>query len=188
MKKRIFACMAAAMLVSASSVPVNAESTMIFDSDNKSLQMDGIVAVADYQGAAAALLEFTYTNKTSEGKAPMYEYFPTIYQDGVSLSSTVLIDPNYVALCNNSLTQVKDGASISYAVAYKLIDLESDLEIEIKDAIAGGNVQTFTIPIENSGEPVETEVVDWEAKYNELLLKYEELEGAYNALLSEVKK
>lgn len=79
----------------------------------------------------------------------MYEYFPTVYQDGVSLASTTILDTNYSALCNSSLTQVKDGASVSYAMAYRLNDLTTDLDIEIADALAGGNVQSFTIPVTN---------------------------------------
>ena len=183
--KSTAAVIMAALLASA---PVAAESVTIFDSDSKSLQLDGIVPVSDYQGCAAALLEFTFTNKTADAKAPMYEYFPTVYQDGVSLASTTILDANYSALCNSSLTQVKDGASVSYAMAYRLNDLTTDLDIEIADALAGGNVQSFTIPVTNGeqdNKESETEVVNWVEKYNELLKEYKELKAAYDALLAE---
>lgn len=183
--KVICASVITASVLSASAVA--ADPVKIFDSDSKSLQLDGVAAVADYQGAASAILEFTYTNKTNEAKAPIYEYFPTVFQDGVSLANTTILDSNYASLCASSLTQVKDGTSVSYAVAYKLNDLTTDLEVEIKDAIAGGNVQSFTIPVSGSGE-VSVQPVNWEEKYNELLKQYEELEAAYNALLEEAHK
>lgn len=188
-RKKVFTAGMVAAFLACCSVPVSADPAVLFDSAEKALTLDGVVAVSDYVGAGAALFEFTYTNKTSAAKMPAADCFVSVYQGGVSLQSTVITDPNYAGLVAAGVTQVKDGASVSYAMAYKLNDLTSDLEVEVRDSIVGGNVQSFVIPVSNSAaetKPPEDAPVDWEAKYNELLAQYELLNSQYQALLEEV--
>ena len=170
-----------------------ADPVQIFDDDQKTLTLEAVIPVKDYEGKDAALFEFTYTNKTSDGKMPLTEFFMTIYQGGMSLESAILMDAQYSDIVGASLKQVRDGASLLYGVAYNLNDTTSDLEMEISDSIIGGNTQKFTIPMtgdadrnaETAGES--TEEVDWEAKYNELLEQYNLLEKKYNELVAVVE-
>ena len=169
---------------------VSADPTPLFDDAEKSLTFDGTALAKDYEGKDVLLFIFTYTNKTPEGKMPLTEVFMTVYQGGMSLDSAILMDSNYSDLTAASLKQVKDGASLQYCVAYILNDMSSDLEVEVTDSLFGGNTQKFTVsPGESAdaGSSEETEEVDWEAKYNELLEQYNALEAKYNEIVALVQ-
>ena len=92
---------------------------------------------------------------------------------------------------NNQMTQVKDGASVTYAVPYLLNDTSTSLEVEFKDALYGGNSSTLNISLSaDAGGQTESEPaseVDWQTKYNELLEQYKILEEKYNALVSQAE-
>ena len=170
-----------------------AQTSVIFDSDAKKLEYVGCLLVNDYQGAATALLVLTYTNKTATANSPIFDYFQTVFQNGVSLNTTVISDPNYSAYVTNQMTQVKDGASITYAVPYLLNDTVSGLEVEFKDSIYGGNsfklnidISTATADVQTPTEAVQSDE-DWKTKYDELLEEYKILEEKYNALLSQME-
>lgn len=155
----------------------------VFDSDAKKLDFRGSALATDYQGSSAVVLAFDYTNKTSEAKSPLSEYFTTVFQNGVSLPSTTIMDAKLSSYFTNALSQVKDGGSITYFVAYTLSD-NSDLELQITDSIAGSNVQTITLSLPDASSDISPATSDegWEAKYSELLKQYEELRTKYNEL------
>lgn len=168
-----------------------AQTSVIFDSDTKKLECNGCVIISDYQNAPTALLVMTYTNKTADANSPIFDCFQTVFQGGVSLNTTVISDPNYVTYVNSQMTQVKDGASVTYAVPYLLNDTYTSLEVEFKDAIYNGNSFTLNISLPaDAGGNAESEPaseVDWQTKYSELLEQYKILEEKYNALVSQTE-
>lgn len=156
----------------------------VFDSDTKKLEYNGCTLLNDYQGAPTAAVVLTYTNKTSTANTALTDYFVTVYQNGVSLKTTVLLDQQYAAAVSNSMVQVKDGASVTYCLPYLLNDLETPLEVEYSDSLMGENKNTMEITIAGvSAAQPQTEAVNWEEWYNELLQQYKVLEEKYNALV-----
>jgi hypothetical protein len=149
----------------------------------------------DVSGNPCLAIMFTYINQSSEARMPMAQYLVTCYQKGVQLQTTFTLDSDLSKLTSASITKVKDGGYVVFAELYKLNDETSPVEVEISDSLFGGSKVTFTIDptrllygneimgteasaedqvaILQTEEP-ETEI-DWEAKYYDLLEKYNAL-------------
>lgn len=180
-KKKLSAGIIALTLIGASSVFAADEAAVVLDNDEKSLQFDGAATATDYSGNPAVVLQYTYTNKTAEASTAYGEYIFTVFQDGVSISTTTVSDEKYSDLSGNYLTQIKDGASISFVMSYELGSSTSPLEVEVKDISSGDEKQSFSISLEDlEGELPEK--VNWEKEYKELEKKYEDLLAKYEAI------
>lgn len=122
------------------------ESTIIFDTDSKTLLYYQPVIANDSLGKPSIILMFDYINKTSIPKSPMIDFFPSASQNGTSLLTTTIIGTDLSPYFANAYNQVKDNETLTFCLAYILSDT-SDIELKINDSIAGGNTQKITFSV-----------------------------------------
>ena len=167
------------------SVNVAAETTPLFDSDSKTLVLENVDVAKTYDDQDALVFDMTFTNKETEPTNAVFAYFPKLFQNGIQLDSGILSDSHYSELTAKGITDIKDGASIEYAVCYVLSDTENIVEVSIEDDIFDGNKIDFVVTFED-GKPIVNfddvelpEVQNWEQMYYDLLEEYEALKTKY---------
>lgn len=166
------------------SLPVYAEDTAALphvESPN------GIYDLVDYEfytyGDKEYLVTFIeYENTTTENVYPTNQFTNRFYQDGVALEVGIN-DYSYSQPkgkeCKPASTELKPGGKVRYLFSYEL-ESQSDIEVEIKEFMGDEILSTYTIPYGGSSPAVAA--ADYETLYNDLLIKYEQLQADYQAL------
>lgn len=85
--------------------------------------------VTDYQGNPAIIVNFDYTNNSSESRMFSTSVACTAYQNGVQLSSAFILDGSYDA--EESLKNIKPGSSLKVQQAYVLDDAAAPVTVEV---------------------------------------------------------
>ena len=117
------------------------------DNDNFALTCTKISITADSTGAPAAVVYFTFVNKTDTPLSMSQVYAPAFTQAGQELSTSVTLAEDSAEIYNKD-TQVSSGQSIECAYAATLVDTTSEITITMHD-----NYETFadigyvTVPI-----------------------------------------
>lgn len=107
-------------------------------SDNITVNGTCTVTIKDYvlskdnDGNDVIIINYDFSNSGTEGKSFTFSTSTKVFQDGIELSDVFLYNNEYYN-SENSLKEVKDGATISTQEAYKLSNLTSPVEIEITD-------------------------------------------------------
>ena len=105
-------------------------------SDNGAICDTCTVAIKDYvlskdtDGKDIIIINFDFSNSDSEGKSFSISASTQVFQDGVELSHAYFVE-NYSS--ENSLKQVRDGATIAVQDAFELNNLTSPVEVEVSD-------------------------------------------------------
>ena len=106
--------------------------------------LDGGEVVANYDGAQAFVITYTFTNNSDEAVMPSVAVDVNAYQNGVELDFGVVTD-----IDNQSTTrEIKPGASITCQQAYVLNDT-SDVMVEVTELISFSDelLATATYPV-----------------------------------------
>ena len=90
--------------------------------------------VQDYDGKDCLVLYFTFTNNSEQAINPTSNAYIQLFQNGVECSPTYLFDGPEE--CNNAYTEVKKGASITYAEVFELKS-KGEVEIELTKLFGG---------------------------------------------------
>lgn len=98
----------------------------------------------DYAKEPILLVEYEFTNNTDEATSFTFLCQDTAFQNGVECSSTVVSD---AVDTQQQLNDVKPGTPYKLTVGYKLQDVETDVEIEIKDLLKTETFLTQTIKL-----------------------------------------
>ena len=88
-----------------------------------------------------------FTNNSDDAKSYMSALMSTAYQDGVELSTAIIIDDT-VYDSDSQMKELKKGASINVQVAYELSNITSDVEFEVEEFLSFSNSKlekTFVI-------------------------------------------
>ena len=88
----------------------------------------------DYDRKDCLVLYFTFTNNSEQAASPTSNSYLQLFQNGVECNSTILFDGPEE--CNNAYTEVKKGASITYAEVFELKS-KGDVEIELTKLFGG---------------------------------------------------
>ena len=113
-----------------------ATSISFASSDNGAICDTCTVAIKDYvlskdtDGKDIIIINFDFSNSDSEGKSFSISASTQVFQDGVELSHAYFVE-NYSS--ENSLKQVRDGATIAVQDAFELNNLTSPVEVEVSD-------------------------------------------------------
>lgn len=106
--------------------------------------VEGARLTSDYEGKPAIIVSYNFTNYSEESQSFWTAFADTLYQNGVGLSTAVLLDDSYNEMSQTQ--EIKKGASITVEKAYVLNDSESDIEVEITDWLGfSDNVYIETI-------------------------------------------
>lgn len=100
-----------------------------------------------YEGKDAIVINMNFTNNSDDAKSYMSALMSTAYQDGVELSTAIIIDDT-VYDSDSQMKELKKGASINVQVAYELSNITSDVEFEVEEFLSFSNSKlekTFVI-------------------------------------------
>ncbi len=85
--------------------------------------------VDDYQGNPAILVSYTFVNNSDEAVSPLVAVSAKAFQNGMQLEGAIGVDG---AESSKSMSEIKPGASVTYALAYELTDT-SDVTVEVEE-------------------------------------------------------
>lgn len=88
----------------------------------------------DYEGKDVVIVKYLFTNvsndtATSFTSAVNHE----VFQGGVGLNQSLFLDDSANYNSDNSLKDIKKGASLEVEVAYELNDTTTDIEVEVSE-------------------------------------------------------
>lgn len=96
--------------------------------------IDGSHTTTDYEGKPTLVVNYTFTNNSTDAASFMFAISDKAFQNGVQLETAIVTgDDSYDSA--NSLNEVKPGASIAVQSAYVLDD-QSDVTIECTELIS----------------------------------------------------
>ncbi|WP_396655053.1 DUF5067 domain-containing protein [Microbacterium sp.] len=87
----------------------------------------------DYEGKAALVVTFTFTNNSADDANFMFAVSPKAFQDGVELENAILLSDDFDL--DNALKDVKPGVSLDVQWAY-VLDGTSDVTVEVTELIS----------------------------------------------------
>lgn len=176
------------LLAALVSFPVYAENTAELPHVESA---NGIYDLVDYEFYTYEDKEFLvtfveYENTTAENVYPTSQFTNRFYQDGVALEIGIS-DYSYSQPkgkeCKPASTELKPGGKVRYLFSYEL-ESQSDIDVEIKEFMGDEILSTYTIPY--GGSSPAAPAADYEALYNDLLIKYEQLQAEYQALQKKI--
>lgn len=201
MKKHIIAVLLSASLLSripiisyASDIQPEVAGETTIETSDKKLEFKSYDLGTDYDGNPMIILHFDYSNFSSEAAMIATNFFITVYQNGIQREMAFPGYPfQFQDEYDNSLKNLKDGASLTICQMFTLEDTNSPIEIDIQD-FSDWSHHTLNIDIsayntsdtpaseqsDSTSSEAETEdTTNWEQKYNELLIEYQELEKQF---------
>lgn len=114
-----------------------------------SVEIDSCRLAKDYEGKDVVIVKYIFTNNNAEeSTAFMWAFDDTVYQDGVGLNESYVVDDSANYSADNQSKEIKAGSSIDVEVAYELNDTETDIEVEVKELISFDDktiTKTFSI-------------------------------------------
>lgn len=116
----------------------NSGGSVNVNNDNFQLTCTKVSITTDTAGNPAAVIYFTFVNKTDNSLSMAEVFSPIISQNGSTLSPAGELTNNPQEIVNTS-TQVSNGQSIECAVAVSLQDSTSELTLTMHD-----NYETFS--------------------------------------------
>lgn len=102
------------------------------DSNNFTLQCTKVQLANDIDGNPAALIYFTFTNKTDTPVSMSEVYPPSVTQNGVDCPTDAVLSEEPAEVANHD-AQISNGQSIECCYAVKLQDFTSTLTLTIHD-------------------------------------------------------
>ena len=108
------------------------------DNDNFKLTCSKVSIATDTNGAPAAVIYFTFVNKTDNQLSMADVFTPSVTQTGMSLVENTSLADAPLEISNKTMP-VSGGASIECAYAFTLQDSTSELTISMTD-----NYETFS--------------------------------------------
>lgn len=103
----------------------------------------------DYEGKDVVIVKYLYTNVSNDDATAFWAAFDeTVYQNGVGLNESYLVDDGANYSTDNQSKEIKKGASLEVEVAYELNDTTTDIEVEVKELFSFDDTtitKTFSI-------------------------------------------
>ena len=102
----------------------------------------------DYSGKDVVIVKYKFTNNDDKPTAFYLAFQDTVYQDGVGLNESYVLDESADYNADNQTKEIKKGKSIEVEVAYELNDTTTDIEVEVSELISfNDSVVTKTFKI-----------------------------------------
>lgn len=111
--------------------------------------IDSCRLAKDYEGKDVVIVKYVFTNVADESpEAFMFAFDCTVYQNGVGLNESYLLDESANYSPDNQSKEIKKGASIEVEEAYELNDTTTDIEVEVEELFSFDDkkiVKSFSI-------------------------------------------
>lgn len=93
----------------------------------------------DYADADVVIVKYKFTNNSKKPAAFYLAFSDKVYQDGISLNESYVLDDSAEYNADNQTKDIKSGKSIDVEAAYELNDTKTDIEVELKELISFNN-------------------------------------------------
>ena len=100
------------------------------------VEIDSCRLAEDYEGKDVVIVKYIFTNNSDDSTAFYTAFDDTVYQDGVGLNESYVVDESANYSADNQTKEIKKGASLEVEVAYELNDTTTDIEVEVKELIS----------------------------------------------------
>ncbi len=99
-----------------------------------SVVIDSCRLAKDFEGKDVVIVKYIFTNVSSDESTAFYTAFDeTVYQNGVGLNESYILDDSADYSSDNQTKEIKKGASLEVEVAYELNDTTTDIEVEVTE-------------------------------------------------------
>lgn len=102
----------------------------------------------DYEGKAVVIVKYKFTNNSDDTAAFYTAFDDNVYQDGVGLNESYVVDDSAKYDSGNQTKEIKSGASIEVEAAFELNDTETDIDVEVEELFSFDDkkiTKTFSI-------------------------------------------
>ncbi len=102
----------------------------------------------DYEGKDVVIVKYNFTNNGEEATAFYTAFDDNVYQDGVGLNESYVVEDDYDYSADNQTKNIKTGSSLEVEVAYELNDSTTDIEVEVEELFSFNDskvTKTFNI-------------------------------------------
>jgi len=102
----------------------------------------------DFEGKQVVIVKYKFTNNSEDSTAFYTAFDDTVYQDGVGLNESYVLDDSAQYDSGNQTKEIKSGASIEVEAAYELNDTETDIDVEVEELFSFDDkkiTKTFSI-------------------------------------------
>jgi len=114
----------------AAAKPTSAESEI----GKYTVVIDSCRLAKDYAGKEVVIVKYVFTNVSDDNAVSfMFAFDDAVYQDGVGLNQSYILDDSAKFSADNQTKEIKKGASLEVEVAYELNDSTTDIEVEVKE-------------------------------------------------------
>lgn len=101
------------------------------------VEISGCRLAKDFEGNDIVIVKYNFANVKDDDPASFsFAIEDNVYQDGVGLNQCYFADESADYSSDNSLKEIKKGASIEVEVAYELNDSTTDIEVEVKELVS----------------------------------------------------
>ncbi len=109
------------------------------------VQFTGFSLAKDYEGNDAIIVTYDFTNNSEEATSAMTALVIRAYQDGVQLSSAILMDAPDGYDAENEMKNIKTGATLACQTSFVLSSTSSPVEVEAEELFSFSDDQvTYT--------------------------------------------
>ena len=99
-----------------------------------SVVIDSCRLAKDYEDKDVVIVKYIFTNVEDDEPASFsLSIGAKVYQNGVELSDAYILDDDADYSSEDSLKEIKKGATIEVEKAYELDDTETEIEVEVTD-------------------------------------------------------
>lgn len=102
----------------------------------------------DFEGKSVVIVKYKFTNNDDEPIAFFTALDDNVYQNGVGLNGSYVLDESANYSADNQTKAIKKGSSIEVEVAYELNDTTTPIEVEVSELFSFSDkkiTKTFTI-------------------------------------------
>lgn len=102
-----------------------------------SVEIQSATLTQDFTGNPVIVISYSWTNNSSETTSPFFSISTSVFQDGIRLNSTVLMD-NSMYDSRMFTADVRPGTTVNVQEAFALNNTTSPVEVEITEAFLWG--------------------------------------------------
>lgn len=95
--------------------------------------IDSCRLAKDYSGKPIVIVKYLFTNNSGEADSFSWSVDDNVYQDGVGLNKSYVVDDSANYSSNNQTKEIKSGVTLAVEVAYELNDTTTDIEVEVTE-------------------------------------------------------
>ena len=102
----------------------------------------------DWQGKPVVIVKYSFTNNKEEPQSFMLAFDDAVFQNGIGLNSSYMLDDSANYSSDNQTKQIQKGATLEVEVAYELNDTTTDINVELSALFSFNNnkiTKTFSI-------------------------------------------